>query len=47
MRLAAVPGVAVHRGTLLRLALGLPDRAASAAPDVVGVDDFVLCAHTD
>jgi hypothetical protein len=38
MRLAAALGIAVHRGTLLRLALGLPDPAASAAPDVVGVD---------
>jgi len=42
MRLAAALGIAVHRGTLLRLALGLPDPAASAAPDVVGVDDFAL-----
>ena len=42
MRLAAALGIAVHRGTLLRLVLGLPDPAASAAPDVVGVDDFAL-----
>jgi transposase len=42
MRPAAALGIAVHRGTLLRLALGLPDPAASAAPDVVGVDDFAL-----
>jgi hypothetical protein len=33
MRLAAALGIAAHRGTLLRLALGLPDPAASAAPD--------------
>src|SRR5690348_443827 len=42
MRLAAALGIAVHRGTLLRLVLGLPDPAASAAPDVVGGDDFAL-----
>ena len=42
MWLAAALGIAVHRGTLLRLILGLPDPAASAAPDVVGVDDFAL-----
>ena len=40
--LAAALGIAVHRGTLLRLALGLPGPAASAAPDMVGVDDFAL-----
>ena len=33
MWLAAALGIAVHRGTLLRLVLGLPDPAASAAPD--------------
>jgi len=41
-RLAAALGIAVHRGTLLRLVLDLPDPAASAAPHVVGVDDFAL-----
>lgn len=41
MRLAAALGIAVHRGTL-RLVLGLPDPVASAAPDVVGVNDFAL-----
>jgi transposase len=41
-RLAAALGIAVHRGTLLRLVLDLPDPPASAAPDVVGVDDFAL-----
>jgi len=40
MRLAAALGAAVHRGTLLRLALGLPGPVASAAPDVAGGDDF-------
>jgi hypothetical protein len=38
MWLAAALGTAGHRGTLLRLVLGPPDPAASAAPDVVGVD---------
>ena len=46
MRLAAALGAAVHRCTLLRLVLGLPDPVASAAPDMVGVDDFALrCGH--
>jgi transposase len=42
MRLAGAPGVAVHRGTLLRLVLGLPDPKVSAAPEEVGIDDFAL-----
>ena len=42
MRLATALGIAVHRGTLLPLVLGLPDPVASAAPDMVGVDDFAL-----
>jgi hypothetical protein len=42
MRLAAALGIAVHRGTLLRLALGLPGPVAGAAPDVVGADGFAL-----
>jgi transposase len=41
-RLAAALGIAVHRGTLLRLVLDLPDPVASAAPGVLGVDDFAL-----
>ena len=41
-RLATALGVAVHRGTLLRLVLDLPDPDASAAPEVLGVDDFAL-----
>ena len=41
-RLARALGVAVHRGTLLRLVIDLPDRPVSAAPDVLGVDDFAL-----
>jgi hypothetical protein len=42
MRLAAALGIAVHRGMLMRLVLGLLDPVASVAPDVVGVDDFAL-----
>ena len=42
MRLAAALGIAVHRGTLLRLVIDLPDPQAGAAPQVVGVDDFAL-----
>ena len=42
MRLAAALGIAVHRGTLLWLVLGLPDPVASSAPDMVGVNDFAL-----
>lgn len=38
MRLAAALGVAVHRGTLLRLVIDLPDPLITAAPEVVGVD---------
>jgi transposase len=41
-RLARALGIAVHRGTLLRLVIGLPERAVSAAPEVLGVDDFAL-----
>jgi transposase len=42
MRLARALGIAVHRGTLLRLVIDLPDPGVSAAPEVVGVDDFAL-----
>jgi len=42
MRLAAALGIAVHRGTLLRLVIDLPDPQARAAPEVLGVDDFAL-----
>jgi transposase len=41
-RLARALGIAVHRGTLLRLVIDLPDPVASAAPHAVGVDDFAL-----
>ena len=37
-RLASALGIAVHRGTLLRLVTGLPDPEASAAPEILGVD---------
>jgi transposase len=42
MRLAAALGVAVHRGTLLRLVIDLPEPAITSAPEVLGVDDFAL-----
>ena len=42
MRLAVALGIAVHRSTLLRLVLDLPDCEVSAAPEVLGVDDFAL-----
>ena len=41
-RLARALGVAVHRGTLLRLVIDLPDPQISAAQKVLGVDDFAL-----
>jgi zinc-finger of transposase IS204/IS1001/IS1096/IS1165/Transposase len=41
-RLAAALGIAVHRSTLLRLVIDLPDPGITAAPAVVGVDDFAL-----
>jgi transposase len=40
--LARALGIAVHRGTLLRLVIDLPDRAVSAAPEVLGAGDFAL-----
>ena len=41
-RLARALGIAVHRGTLLRLVIDLPEPAITAAPEVLGVDDFAL-----
>ena len=41
-RLAAALGIAIHRSTLLRLVIALPEPEITAAPDVVGVDDFAL-----
>lgn len=42
MRLTSALGVAVHRSTLLRLVIGMPDPEITSAPEVVGVDDFAL-----
>jgi len=41
-RLARALGIAVHRGTLLRLVIDLPEPTISSAPEVLGVDDFAL-----
>ena len=41
-RLAAALGIAIHRSTMLRLVIALPEPEITAAPDVVGVDDFAL-----
>jgi transposase len=41
-RLARATGIAVHRGTLLRLVIDLPDPVPSAVPYALGVDDFAL-----
>jgi hypothetical protein len=43
-RLARALGIAVHRDTLLRLVIDLPDRAGSAAPEVLGVSMTSRCA---
>ncbi len=41
-RLAATLGAAAHRTTLLRLVAALPEPGISAAPQILGVDDFAL-----
>jgi transposase len=41
-RLAAVLGISVHRTTLLGLVGALPEPPVSAAPLILGVDDFAL-----
>jgi transposase len=41
-RLASALGIAVHPVTLLRLVAALPEPEISAAPQVLGVDDFAL-----
>ena len=41
-RLAATLGAAAHRTTLLRLVAALPEPGVSAAPQILGVDDFAL-----
>jgi transposase len=41
-RLAAVLGIGVHRSTLLALVAALPEPVMTAAPRILGVDDFAL-----
>jgi transposase len=41
-RLTAALGITVHRSTLLGLVAALPEPQISAAPEIVGVDDFAL-----
>jgi len=41
-RLAGTLGIAVHPATVLRLVAATPDQEVTAAPEVLGVDDFAL-----
>jgi transposase len=41
-RLAAALGITIHRSTLLCLVMTLPDPGITAAPEVIGIDDFAL-----
>ena len=41
-RLAGTLGIAVHPSTVLRLVAATPDQEITAAPEVLGVDDFAL-----
>ena len=41
-RLAGTLGIAVHPATVLRLVAAVPDPQVTAAPEVLGVDDFAL-----
>ncbi|HEY6313160.1 MAG TPA: ISL3 family transposase, partial [Streptosporangiaceae bacterium] len=41
-RLAGTLGIAVHSSTVLRLVAARPDPQVTAAPEVLGVDDFAL-----
>ena len=41
-RLAGTLGIAVHPSTVLRLVAAAPDPEVTAAPEVLGVDDFAL-----
>jgi len=41
-RVAGLLGIAVHPSTILRLVAGLPGPEVTAAPEVLGVDDFAL-----
>lgn len=42
VRLATALGVEVHRSTLLRLVIGMPDPEITSAPEIVGAGDFAL-----
>jgi hypothetical protein len=44
-RLTRALGIAVHRGTLLRLVLGLPEPVTTVAPEVLGVDFALRRGH--
>ncbi len=41
-RLASAMGIAVHPSTVLRLVTALTDPEATAAPEILGIDDFAL-----
>src|SRR5215470_7668602 len=41
-RLAGALGIGVHRSTLLGLVAALPESEKTAAPEILGVDDFAL-----
>ncbi len=41
-RLAGLLGVPVHPSTVLRLVAALPEPQVTAAPEILGVDDFAL-----
>ena len=41
-RLAGLLGITVHPSTILRLVAALPEAEVTAAPEVLGVDDFAL-----
>jgi len=41
-RLAGTLGIAVHPSTVLRLVMALPEPQVTAAPEILGVDDFAL-----
>jgi hypothetical protein len=35
-------GITMHRSTLLRLVIARPESAITAAPEILGIDDFAL-----
>lgn len=41
-RLADMLGIAVHPSTVLRLVIAMPEPQATAAPEILGADDFAL-----